>query len=115
MAVIVQNCFSWQGGIGAEKHTKGAFLAKCSKWVGEQDHRVIDFVQGALIAIDHISAALHRYRVKTAGGKRGGQIGGVKKGDPITARKFRNRLEALAFLRFFQPLSSHLPLARKCP
>lgn len=37
---------------------------------------MIDFVQDSLIAIDHISAALHRYRVKTAGVQGSGQGGG---------------------------------------
>ena len=67
MCIILQNCFIREGNIRAKEYAKCVFLAKSAHRIREKNHRIVNFVQGTLIAMDHVGAAFHRYRVKTAG------------------------------------------------
>ena len=64
--IIPQDYLISLGGIRAYEHPESIFSAYCICRIGEQNHCVIDFVQGSPISVHHIGAAFHRYREKTA-------------------------------------------------
>ena len=76
MRIVFENRLIRQGGIGTKEYPKGTFLAHRTSRIGEQNHCVVNFVERPLVAINHVRPAFHRYRVKTAGVERGGQVRG---------------------------------------